>query len=115
MDDHHAASPDAVHEGLQHAHREGGGDGCVYGVAAAPQDFNARLRAKRVLSGDHAVLGGDHLVGQNGVRHLHGVVPLGGESLGKVSVLREVRIIYSHAWAWGRPMGFAAWAEIKKE
>ena len=63
MDDHHAASPDAVHERLQHPHGKSGSDSCVDGVSAALQDFNARLRAERVLRSNHAVFGGDHLMG----------------------------------------------------
>ena len=62
----------AVHERLQHAHREGRGHGRIHGVAAPLQDLRADADARPILRHHHTAGHAQHLVCQHRPTDLHG-------------------------------------------
>ena len=60
-DEHEAASADVSCGGLDDGKSKGDGYRCVNGIAAAFENFHARLRGERFVGGDHAVCGANGL------------------------------------------------------
>jgi hypothetical protein len=52
VDQHHPASTDAAHLGIDHALDESGGDRGVHGVSAAPHHLETYLRRLRLRADD---------------------------------------------------------------